>query len=119
MILNFGHTIGHAIESAANYKKYNHGEAVALGMLVAADISRQLCLISQNTLWRIEKLIKNVGLPVKVKGISTASIINAHYRDKKFKGGKNRFVLIQDIGKTKILEDVPLEIIHKAVRRIR
>jgi len=114
-ILNFGHTVGHAIEGASGYKKYNHGEAIALGMLVAADISKRMDLISENVFNRIEALIKSARLPIKIGNISLNSIINAHYRDKKFIGAKNRFVLIEGIGRTKIVENIPLKIIKEAI----
>jgi 3-dehydroquinate synthase len=116
-ILNFGHTIGHAIEAAGNYKKYNHGEAVALGMLVASDMSKKLGLLGDIPAKRIEDLIKAVGLPTKIRKVSIADIISAHYRDKKFIGAKNKFVLIKDIGKTKIVENVPLAVIREALHR--
>jgi len=116
-ILNFGHTIGHAIEAASDYKTYNHGEAIALGMLIASDISRRLNLIDQAVFERIENLIKAAGLPTRIERVSLPKIINAHYRDKKFIGLKNRFVLIRGIGKTKIVEDVPLRIIKEAIKK--
>lgn len=116
-ILNFGHTVGHAIESASNYKLYNHGEAIALGMLIASDISRRLKLINDATFQRIENLIKVVGLPLNIKNLSLEDIINAHYHDKKFIGPKNRFVLTKGIGKIKILENIPLGIIREAIKK--
>lgn len=115
-ILNFGHTIGHAIETAAKYKNYSHGEAIALGMLVACSISQKLKLINNKTSERIELLMANVGLPVKIKGITLDKIIKAHYYDKKFIGNKNRFVLIKRIGKTKIVKNIPLKLIEEAIR---
>ncbi|MDD5432879.1 MAG: 3-dehydroquinate synthase [Candidatus Omnitrophica bacterium] len=115
-ILNFGHTIGHAIEAACGYKKYTHGEAIALGMLVATDISKELRLINDSTKNKIENLIKNSGLPTKIEGVSLPKIINAHYRDKKFIGKTNRFVLITGIGKTKIVKNIPLPVIIKAIK---
>ena len=116
-ILNFGHTIGHAIEAACRFKSYNHGEAVALGMLVASDISRSLGLTDDRTVARIEQLIRAVGLPSRIKGVALAKIISAHYHDKKFIGRKNRFVLTCGIGKTKIVENVPLAIIRQAIQK--
>lgn len=116
-ILNFGHTVGHAIEAASDFKRYNHGEAVALGMLVASDISRELGLISDIEIKKIAGLINAVGLPIKIKNVSVAGIINAHYRDKKFIGKKNRFVLLKRIGETKIVENIPLGIIKLAIKR--
>lgn len=116
-ILNFGHTLGHAIEAAGNFKTYNHGEAIALGMLIATDISRILNLIDDTVLFRIENLIKIIGLPSRIRRVTLDSIINAHYRDKKFIGPKNRFVLISGIAKTKIVENIPIKIIRKAIKK--
>jgi 3-dehydroquinate synthase len=116
-ILNFGHTAGHAIEAAAKYRGYTHGEAVSLGMLVAADVSRKLKLINEAPVERIETLIQKVGLPVKMRNVKLGDIISAHYRDKKFIGAKNRFVLIGSIGRAKIVENIPLEIIVEALKK--
>lgn len=116
-ILNFGHTIGHAIETAGNYTKYNHGQAISLGMLVSADISQRLNLTDSQTVKRIEDIIKTFGLPSRIKGISFTSIIKAHYRDKKFTGPKNKFVLIEKIGKTRLTQDIPLKIIKAMLKK--
>jgi len=115
-ILNFGHTLGHAIEAAAGFKKYNHGEAIALGMLLACDIGRELGLTGNKTCIRIERLIKAAGLPARIKKIPVNNIIKAYYRDKKFIGARNRLVLIRNIGRTKIVENIPLELIKKVLR---
>ena len=116
-ILNFGHTIGHAIEAAAKYKGYNHGEAIALGMLVASDISTELNLIDTITAQRIESLITAVGLPTKIGKISCGEIIKMHYHDKKFTGSQNKLVLIKGIGKTKVIKNIPLKIIRQALKK--
>lgn len=116
-LLNFGHTIGHAIEAAGGYKKYNHGEAIALGMLVASDISISLGLATKDTLARIERLITKAGLPVKINKIPLSKIIKSHYLDKKFSGKINKFVLIERIGKVKIAENIPLEIIKAGLKK--
>lgn len=115
-ILNFGHTLGHAIEAAGNYKKYNHGEAVALGMLLASDLSRRLGLADNITGERVENLIKATGLPTRIEKTAMRDIINAHYRDKKFIGTQNKFVLIESIGKTRIVKNIPLKLIKEALR---
>lgn len=114
-ILNFGHTLGHAIEAAGNYQKYNHGEGIALGMVLAAQISKELGLINENVRSRIENLIKSARLPVFITGLSLKKIIEAYYRDKKFIGEINRLVLIRDIGKTVIKQNVPLNIIKDSL----
>jgi 3-dehydroquinate synthase len=114
-ILNFGHTLGHAIEAAGCYRRYTHGEAIALGMLCACDISQRLNLVSDSTVARIENVIRKVGLPCRIHGVSLKSIINAHYRDKKFIGFTNRFVLLTGIGEVKIVKNVPLAVIKEVV----
>ena len=115
-ILNFGHTIGHAIEAAGMYCAYNHGEAVALGMLVATDISRQLGFINTPTQQRIENIIKTAGLPIRIKKVKLGDIIARHFQDKKFIGPKNRLVLICGIGRAEVIQDIPLSVIKKAVQ---
>jgi len=117
-ILNFGHTIGHAIEAAAGYKRYNHGQAVALGMIVAANLSVNIGLINNKLAERIKNLIKLYGLPVKLNAVSVAKIIKAHYHDKKFSGKENKFVLLLTIGKPKIVRNIKLGLIKEAVRSI-
>ncbi len=114
--LNFGHTIGHAVESAGGYKKYNHGEAVAIGMVFASALSRQLGFIDTTCAIRIKGLIRNAGLPVMIKGLLLKDIIKAHYHDKKFTGLKNRFVILQGIGAAKIIEGIPLDLVTKVLR---
>lgn len=115
--LNFGHTIGHAIEAASGFNKYNHGEAVALGMLIASEISVKLNLIQDSLLKRIESLIANAGLPVRIKSISVEGILSKYYHDKKFIGSKNRFVLLSGLGRTKIVKAIPLRIIRWAIEK--
>jgi len=116
-ILNFGHTIGHAIEAAQGYHGYNHGEAVSLGMLCACDIGESLGLTGRETTQRIERLITAVGLPTIIRKIPCKKIIEAHFHDKKFIGKKNRMVLITAIGKTKIKDNIPLATIRKALKK--
>lgn len=114
-ILNFGHTIGHAIESAGGYSKYNHGEAISIGMVCAAEISYKLKLLKKETLNKIISLIKLYGLPTQIKGIDLNEIMSSLAKDKKFIHVKNRFVLLLEIGKAKIVNDVPLDTIRKII----
>jgi 3-dehydroquinate synthase len=115
-ILNFGHTIGHAIEAAGGYKSYNHGQAVSLGMVVAVDLSKRLGLIDARLAVRIKNLIKLYGLPMKIMGVTVAKIIRAHYHDKKFSGKENKFVLIGGIGKPRIVRNIKLDLINEVIR---
>ena len=116
-ILNYGHTIGHAIEAASGYsKKYNHGEAVAIGMAIAGRISSKLGLLPSSDSKRIERLIYRCGLPVCVKGIGLAKVYEAHLHDKKFIHGKNRFVLPSGIGKARVVANIPDNVIKNTIR---
>jgi len=115
-ILNFGHTLGHAIEAAGNYAYYNHGEAVSIGMLIASDISAMMHLSNETVSKRIEILIKRAKLPLTIgKKISLDKILKAHYLDKKFSGKENKFVLVETIGRVKVVKNIPQDLIKKAI----
>jgi 3-dehydroquinate synthase len=113
--LNFGHTFGHAIEAALGYRGYNHGEAVALGMLLAVDISVRLGLVSGTIAKRVEALIAALGLPVRIRGVPLSKILKAQSHDKKFTGKKNRFVLLDGLGSTIIREGIPLGLLRQVL----
>ncbi len=115
-ILNFGHTVGHAIEAASRYGQYQHGEAVALGMRVAGTISQELTHFPQRDQQRLEALLTAIGLPQRVDKVKLADILNLMRHDKKFIAGKNRFVLASKIGQVKVVPDVPLESIITAIK---
>ena len=114
-ILNFGHTLGHAIEAAGRYNQYQHGEAIAIGMGIAADISIAVGLLKIEDSARLKNLIQSVGLPIRFQNVSLSKILNAMMRDKKFAGKKNRFVLATSIGRVKVLEGVDSNIIRAAI----
>ncbi|MDP3804635.1 MAG: 3-dehydroquinate synthase [Candidatus Omnitrophota bacterium] len=116
-ILNYGHTVGHAIESASSYSsRYNHGESVAIGMAVACDISLKLKLIGSKACERIKRLIEKAGLPTKITGLNFSKIRESLAHDKKFAGGKNRLVLPVSIGKVSLVDGVPYNIISEAIK---
>ncbi len=106
-VLNLGHTFGHAIESIAGYGVYRHGEAVAMGMVMAARFSVKLGLCKSETAERIEALISAMGLPTEPPEIKAEAYIKAMRHDKKVSGGRMRFILIRDIGEV-LLRDVSL-----------
>ena len=114
-ILNFGHTVGHAIEKETRYLRYNHGEAVAIGMRAAAIISCRLGLIGPEVRERLIGVIKSFHLPVSAEGCRLDNIINDLFHDKKTVNGKINWVLINGIGSTVIRDDVPLEIVRETV----
>jgi len=118
-ILNFGHTIGHAIEAAGKYNRYHHGESITLGMRVAADISRQKKLCKASDVTSLNSLLTSIGLPQRIQKIKTVDIFRHMKHDKKFLSGKNRFVLMTRIGAVKILEGISLSVIKKAIQSYR
>lgn len=119
VILNLGHTVGHAIEASGNYNKlYTHGHAVALGMLSAAMISKSLGLLDKRTFLRIKALIKKLGLPTTLKRMDIRKVFVAQEHDKKFIHGKNRFVLPLKIGKVTVREGIDRSIVKDSVYSI-
>ncbi len=103
-ILNFGHTFGHAIEAIAGYGHYRHGEAIAIGMVLAAGLSAHLGLSGLEVRDRIKALLTRIGLPVEARGIDAGSFIRAMRLDKKVERDRIRFVLATEIGKVFLRE---------------
>jgi 3-dehydroquinate synthase len=97
-ILNFGHTLGHAIEAVAGYGKYLHGEAIAIGMVYAARLSEKLLGLSGSEVTRIATLLERAKLPVKPRALPWAELRAAMALDKKTTDGKVKFVLARSIG---------------------
>jgi 3-dehydroquinate synthase len=118
MILNYGHTIGHAIETLTKYEKYTHGEAVAIGMVCAASIARKMKMIDRGSAGRIKDLLDKLGLPTMVERLSAKKIINALSVDKKIRKGKMQFVLPTRIGKVEIRNNVPLKTVRNVLKEI-
>jgi len=114
IILNFGHTFGHAIEAASNYR-ISHGNAVAIGMSCAVALSTRLGILNKGAAFEIEWLLKQAGLPIKIKTKDLSLVFSAIAHDKKF-SKNNRFVLLEKIGKTKIVEDIPEEMIKEVIK---
>jgi len=114
-LLNFGHTVGHAIEQWAGYE-LRHGEAVALGMVAAAEISRALGLLSAAEVARIRGLIAAFGLPIVApRPLEVDAICGLTHGDKKVRGGKRRWVLLDGIGHATIRDDVSPATIRDAI----
>lgn len=117
-ILNFGHTVGHALESATGYGHFLHGEAVAWGMIAAAAIARELKICKPGTAAQIEAAVRAYG-PLPGVPCGADGVLNRLAADKKTVAGAVHFVLPQNIGKVKIMSDVPVEVIRAAVEHIR
>ncbi len=113
-ILNFGHTLAHAIENVAGYGEYLHGEAVAIGMIYAARLSTQLKGLSVEESARIEKLLTTLGLPVDAPGLAWKDLRAAMAVDKKTRDGQIKFVLVDRIGHAEIGCEIPEETLEDA-----
>jgi len=113
-ILNYGHTIGHAVESASDFKM-KHGEAVAIGMVAAARISNKLGMFGDTEVKRLQKLIEQAGLPTEMPDLGVEEIIQAMQHDKKVREGKARFVLLKSIGNAAVTDDVTPSLIKEVL----
>ncbi len=123
-VLNYGHTMGHGLEAATQYKLFLHGEAVAIGMMGAAKLSRRLGFLPSAGMKRQKTLLQQFGLPtsLRTKGrapkLSLAGVTRAMELDKKVKEKAIRWVLLEDIGKTVIRNDVPQEDVLAVLREL-
>ncbi len=117
-MLNFGHTIGHAIESHYNYKKFNHGEAISIGMITEAKISNYLGLLSSNELYRILIHFKKCKLKIFDKFIKEKKIINIINKDKKNFNDSINFSLINKIGSSIFYNKLDKDKVYKILQNI-
>jgi len=113
-ILNYGHTVGHAIESVSDFE-VQHGEAVALGMLAAARISNKLGVLDIKDVARLKGVIAEAGLPTELPSLQLEGLIQAMKHDKKILQGKLRFVLPKSIGNVFITEEVSPSVIEEVL----
>jgi 3-dehydroquinate synthetase len=114
-LLNYGHTIGHAIEAVTGYSTYLHGEAISVGMQVAGRISNELGLLSDDDLGRQQALIRRFGLPETAPGLDPSALLEATLSDKKVRGGSVRWVLLEGIGNAVVRANVPEDVVRRAV----
>ena len=117
-MLNFGHTIGHAIESHYDYKKFNHGEAISIGMITEAKISNYLGLLSSNELKRILKHFKKYRLKVNDNILKDKSIISKITKDKKNFQNNINFSLIKQIGSSIFYKKLDKDQVYKILKNI-
>jgi 3-dehydroquinate synthase len=113
-VLNYGHTVGHAIETVSGFGLW-HGEAVALGMLAAGRISVRLGFLGDDELARLERLVARAGLPVKMPGLGTEEIIQAMQHDKKISGGRVKFILLRSIGDVFVTDKVDPSLVREVL----
>ncbi len=113
-ILNFGHTVGHAIETVSDFG-VEHGQAVAMGMVAAASIARRMDILEDGELARLRSVIEGAGLPVDMPRLDTGKVIQAMKHDKKIVGGKVRFVLPRAIGDVFVTDEVSLSLVEEVL----
>lgn len=119
-ILNYGHTVGHAIESLTNYRLFNHGEAVGLGMMAAAEIAMEKGLWSKDDRDRQRHLIQKCGLPTQLPAdFDPPQVLDLLLSDKKVKDGKVRFVLPTEIGQVTLTHEVPKQMILGSIEAMK
>lgn len=114
MHLNLGHTFGHAIEQVTHYE-VQHGEAVAIGIVKAAKLSQKLGLIDGDLVGQIESILRQIGLPTDID-LDPEAWYAAMSTDKKWKGGKSRFVLLKGLGEATVVEGLPKEDVLTVLR---
>jgi 3-dehydroquinate synthase len=117
-VLNFGHTFGHAIETGLGYGTWLHGEAVAAGMAMAADLSRQLGYLSEADTGRIRSLLERAGLPTAARGIPPSRMQQLMSLDKKVKEGRINFVLLERLGAATLRDDIPVAALDRTLARL-
>jgi 3-dehydroquinate synthase len=117
--LNYGHTFGHAIETVTHYRRFLHGEAVAIGMCAAAYLAHRLGMIDQSLVERQEQCIQNYGLPTAWSDLPIDETLEVMYKDKKARGGTLRLVLPLGLGSVCVRDDVPIDLVREALRYIR
>lgn len=115
-ILNYGHTIGHAIETETGYSRFLHGEAVAMGMNLEALLSEIMGFLNKKDALKIKAVIDSYGLPSELPADLNADKLISHMKlDKKVEAGEMKFILPEKIGKVKIQKGIDIEAIRKAI----
>jgi len=116
-ILNYGHTIGHAIETVTGYKKYLHGEAVAIGMFLEAMLAHKLNFINKDKALRIKRLIDSYGLPSEMPAdIDADSLLSSMQLDKKAVAGELKFIMPEKIGSVRIHKGITEKVIRDILK---
>jgi 3-dehydroquinate synthase len=114
-LLNFGHTFGHAIEGAAGYGAWLHGEAVGAGMVMAAELSSLLNQLKKTDVARVRDLLRRAGLPLNGPAVSPERLIELMAVDKKAAAGKVRFVLLEAIGRARVQGGIEERLVREAI----
>ena len=116
ILLNYGHTIGHALESSTEYGRFLHGEGVSVGMMGAARMAAEMGLMSPTIVDRQQRLLERFDLPISAPGVPAEDVLTAMSLDKKVQSGTNRWVMLEDVGRSVVRQDVPWDLVERTVR---
>jgi 3-dehydroquinate synthase len=116
--LNYGHTVGHALEAATGFNRWTHGEAVALGIVAEARLARRLKLADDATVEPQERLLATLGLPVRAGAVDVDAVLGAMTHDKKARDGRVPFVLSPRLGEFRVVRDVPPGDVRAVIREL-
>ena len=116
ILLNYGHTIGHAIEAATGYGQYLHGEGVSVGMTGASIMGREMGLTDPEVVDRQRRVLERFGLPTGAGNVDPDALFDAMSLDKKIESGSIRWVMLEDVGKAVVTRDVPNDLVERTVR---
>ncbi|MGO9272825.1 MAG: 3-dehydroquinate synthase [Terriglobia bacterium] len=118
LVLNLGHTFGHAFEEVTGYSRFLHGEAVGWGLLTATRLAERLRLLAPDEGERIARLVRRVGPLPPIRDLPPAKVLKLLPQDKKAIGGKIRWVLPERVGKVKVVADVPVKEVAAALKTV-
>jgi 3-dehydroquinate synthase len=118
MLLNFGHTAGHAIEASGGFERFTHGEGVALGMIVATRLSELEGMVPIGTMVSVRELLIAYGLPTQAAGLNPADLIGFMGSDKKREGSQLRWILLKSLGRAKIQSRINILRVEEALQAI-
>ena len=118
MILNYGHTIGHAIEAVTGYASVLHGEAISVGMMAAARIGERIGVTPPTVAERQRPLFELYGLPTAQPGLDPQAVMDATRLDKKVASRRLRWVLLEDFGRPVVRDDVPREVVRDVLKDV-
>jgi 3-dehydroquinate synthase len=115
ILLNYGHTIGHALEASTEYGQFMHGEGVSVGMMGVARMAERMGMIPREVVERQRSVLERFNLPIRAEGVPVDSIRRAMALDKKVQSGTNRWVMLEDVGKAVVRQDVPWELVEETL----
>jgi 3-dehydroquinate synthase len=119
MVLNYGHTVGHALEALSGYRRWLHGEAVAIGMAAAGRLAVRLGWTDAGAATRQDALLEGIGLPTRFSGVAPSEVTDALRHDKKARNGRVAFILMKNVGRAEVCHDVSMDTVAQVLQEIQ